>query len=230
MTGPVAVVMAARNAARFIGDALESVVTQTAPASTVVVVDDGSTDATAEIAVRFAPAVRVLRRPHHGVAAARNAGVELTAAPLVAFCDADDLWLPTKLERQQQALVDDAEVAAVFCLMDDFLDDQLTDTAGLRAPLTGQAAPLASAALLRREVVDRVGPFGDVPVGDWVGWWSRARAIGVREHIVPEVLVRRRIHGGNNSAVHSDGGHTFLGIARAHLREKRRSTHGNEGS
>jgi glycosyltransferase involved in cell wall biosynthesis len=228
MTEPVGVVMAARNAERFIGEALESIVTQTVPPSTVVVVDDGSTDATAEIAARFAPLVRVLRRPHAGISPSRNLGIASVETPLVAFLDADDLWLPTKLERQHEALRDEPGKSAVFCLVDEFLDATVPDDAGVRAPMMSHPAPLSSAAFLRREVIERLGPFRESVVGDWVEWWGRARAMGVREHVVPEVLIRRRIHGGNNSVVHSDGGHTFIGIAREHLREIRRRSPGSD--
>ena len=222
MTEPVAVVMAAFNAERFIGEALESVATQTVPPSTVVVVDDGSTDTTAAIAERFAPLVQVLRRPHAGSAPSRNLAIASTDAPLVALLDADDLWLPTKLERQHEALRDEPDLSAVFCLVDEFLDAGVSAGSGVRAPKLGQPAPLTSAALVRREVFELLGPFGEAPVGDWVEWWGRARAMGVAEHVVPEVLIRRRIHDANNSVRRGDGGHTFLRIAREHLREVRR--------
>jgi hypothetical protein len=81
-------------------------------------------------------------------------------------------------------------------------------------------AALSGAALLRRELVERLGPFPTTPVSDWLGWWSRARSIDVREHVVPEVLFRRRIHGGNNSVRRFDEGRTLLAVARAHLHRR----------
>ena len=78
-----------------------------------------------------------------------------------------------------------------------------------------------SACLVRRHVIDRLGSFASTPVGEWVGWWARARALGVREHVVPEVLFRRRIHADNNSRRNDDRGRTFLEVARQHLQATR---------
>jgi glycosyltransferase involved in cell wall biosynthesis len=162
--------------------------------------------------------VRVVRRPHEGVGPARTAGVAASTGSLIAFLDADDVWMPRKLERQLAALDAMPSVDAVFCLMDEFVDG--TPPRDHRPPRLGVAAPLSSAALLRRELVERVGPFPPGPVSDWVRWWARARSLDLREHVVPEVLFRRRIHGANNSARRYDDGRALLSIAREHLRAR----------
>jgi glycosyltransferase involved in cell wall biosynthesis len=220
-TAAVSVVIPAHDAARFVEAAIRSTLDQTVPPARVIVVDDGSTDATADVADAVDPRVTVIRREWQGVGRSRNVGIDAVDTDLLAFCDADDLWLPHKLERQLAALDRDRRLDAVFCLLDEFLDGVEPGESGVRAPLTGEPASLASCALLRRSVIDRVGRFADVQVGDWVGWWARARALEVTEHVVPEVLVRRRIHGGNNSLVRGTGGQAFLDIAREHLRQRR---------
>jgi glycosyltransferase involved in cell wall biosynthesis len=100
----VAVVIPVRDRARMVRDAIASVLAQSYRGYELVVVDDGSTDgsaAAAEAALAGAPVpAMVLRQPARGVAAARNAGVAITASPWIAFLDSDDLWLPRKLERQ----------------------------------------------------------------------------------------------------------------------------------
>jgi hypothetical protein len=80
---------------------------------------------------------------------------------------------------------------------------------------------LSSGALVRRDTVERIGPFGSGLVGDWVGWWAHARSLGVREHVVPEVLYRRRIHGANHSLAYDESASAFLDIARRHLQHRR---------
>jgi glycosyltransferase involved in cell wall biosynthesis len=230
LTSPsVGVVIAAWNAERFIEEAIASILGQTRPADTIVVVDDGSTDETADRAGAIDDHVVVIRRPHSGVGLTRNAGIAALSTDLVAFLDADDVWLPHKLEMELAALAADPSLDAVFCLFDEWLDGIAADTPGIRAPRLRQSAPLAGGALLRRAVVDRIGPFRDVPVGDWVQWWARARALQVREHVVPDVLWRRRIHGRNNSLLRSDGGRTFLDIARQHRRDVRAFGGAGEG-
>ena len=217
-TDRVSVVVPAWNAERFIEEALRSIVEQTIRPAEIIVVDDGSTDATARRAGSFHRSVTVISREHAGIGPARTVGVAASTSELVAFLDADDLWLPDKLERQLALLDADAATDAVFSQIDEFHDAVDVPPVGVRPPHRAVAAPLASAALIRRDRLDRLGPFVTTAVGEWVWWWSRARAHGVREEFVPHVLVRRRLHSHNNSHVRHDGGQTFMAIARAHRR------------
>jgi glycosyltransferase involved in cell wall biosynthesis/peptidoglycan/xylan/chitin deacetylase (PgdA/CDA1 family) len=99
----VTVVCPTYNSAAFISASLHSVAMQTQKPAEVVVVDDGSSDATCEVVERFARTapfrVRLLRQPHRGPGAARNAGVRAASTKWVAFLDSDDLWFSEKLER-----------------------------------------------------------------------------------------------------------------------------------
>src|SRR5579872_1526645 len=96
----VSVVIPAYNAAGFIGRALESVRAQSVAPIETIVVDDGSTDGTAEVVERGWPSVRVLRQANAGPGAARNHGVREAAGDWIGLLDADDAWLPEKLEKQ----------------------------------------------------------------------------------------------------------------------------------
>jgi glycosyltransferase involved in cell wall biosynthesis len=115
----ISVVIPAYNAARYLGDALASVAAQTRAPVEVIVVDDGSTDATAEIAA--AAGARVIRQANGGASAARNAGVAIAHSPWIAFLDADDRWLPRFIERVSAAAQCCPDVAAIFT--DYILDD-----------------------------------------------------------------------------------------------------------
>ena len=98
----VSVVMPAYNAARYLAPAIESVLTQTLRELELIVVDDGSTDASADIAADFAardPRVRVLRLAHRGITNV-NIGVEAARCDLIGRTDADDVCLPTRFEKQ----------------------------------------------------------------------------------------------------------------------------------
>jgi glycosyltransferase involved in cell wall biosynthesis len=96
----VSVVIPTYNSAALVVGAVESVLAQTRPADEVIVVDDGSTDDTAERLSRFGAPVRVIRKENGGVSSARNRGVAESSGELVAFLDADDVWHPRKLEIQ----------------------------------------------------------------------------------------------------------------------------------
>ncbi len=220
----MSVVMIAYNAERFVGEAVGSVFAQTVLPSEVVVIDDGSTDATAAIAAAD-PRVTVLRRPHEGISASRNAGIAACRCQHLAFLDADDVWLPRKLELQLAAL-DEHGSDAAFCRADEFWDaDVPIEGSGVRTPQVGVDAPLMSALLIRRSTAHEIGPFAGASFGDWINWWSRARAQGVTEVVVPEVLLRRRLHGSNNSHRKADeAGPVLLQTVREHLRVTRPDT------
>jgi glycosyltransferase involved in cell wall biosynthesis len=102
-TAPVSLVIAAYNAEPTLGAALASALAQVPRPAQVIVVDDGSRDATASIAASF-PEVQLITQPNQGPSAARNTGIRAATQPWVAFLDADDLWLPGKLSRQLAAL------------------------------------------------------------------------------------------------------------------------------
>ena len=115
----ISVVIPCYNAAAFLRATIESILGQTQPVLEVIVVDDGSTDDSANIAESFGPPVRVIRQPNQGESAARNRGIEAAGGEWVAFLDADDLWLPTKVELQAEAIR--SAPADVVCVTGDFL-------------------------------------------------------------------------------------------------------------
>src|SRR5262245_52729040 len=96
----VSVVVPTYNSARYLGAAVESVLEQSDRDLEVLVIDDGSRDETPDVMARYGPPVRYLRQENQGVSAARNHGLELASGRYVAFLDADDTWLPGKLNKQ----------------------------------------------------------------------------------------------------------------------------------
>jgi glycosyltransferase involved in cell wall biosynthesis len=100
MTPEVSVIIPTYNRCAMLLEAIDSVLAQSFTEFELIVIDDGSTDGTAEHLKRLAKPIRIERIGHSGPAAARNRGVAEARAPLIAFLDSDDLWSPTKLERQ----------------------------------------------------------------------------------------------------------------------------------
>lgn len=115
MTSPplVTVVIPAHNAEAFVGEAIQSVLGQDYERRECIVVDDGSTDGTASVVGGFGNDVRLVQTSNRGVAAARNTGAEAGEGELIAFLDADDVWLPSKLS-QQVALFDAPSVVLAY--------------------------------------------------------------------------------------------------------------------
>src|SRR5689334_21473917 len=98
----VSVVIPTYNRAAFLPAAIDSALSQSYPPCEILVVDDGSTDHTADVVAAYRARVRLIAQSNQGTAAGRNAGVAASSGAYVAFLDSDDLWLPHKLERQME--------------------------------------------------------------------------------------------------------------------------------
>ena len=215
MTAPrVAVVMPAYNAARHIETAIRSVLAQSLDDFEFVVVDDASTDATPEIAARLAaadPRLRVHRMPENGGnAVARNTGIGLTRAALIAMQDADDIAHPDRLARQVAAIEADPGcllVAASVHWIDPegrIFGTQITDydTAMLRWVLCFKMRLIQSTFLFRRTLPDGSPALYDASMRQTQDYDLLARLIqagGVR--CLPDVLAGYRMHPDQVSSV-----------------------------
>lgn len=215
----VSVVIPVRDGERFLGEAIASVLGQTRPPGEVLVVDDGSSDGSARVAAGF-PGVSVLRRPPLGQAAASNAGVARASGDFLAFLDADDVWMGDKLERQLDAFRRDPALDLVFGHARQFLDPP---SLALRLPERREILPakLASAMLAKASSLRRVGPFdARHAIGAILEWYSRARALGLREEMLPGIVYLRRIHGANQTLRERDPA-GYLSVVRHVLRARR---------
>ena len=175
----LSVVIPTWNRARLVCEAVESALSQRNGQVEVIVVDDGSTDDTANILTRnFGSRIHLLRQPsRRGVGAARNAGIRLANGELVAFLDSDDLWLPGKLDAELRLLEQfpdaDAVVSDSLCFVEGQADDRSRFAlTGLLAATQGHVrwvsecqwlwtnsrkAVQMSTLILRREALARIG-------------------------------------------------------------------------
>jgi glycosyltransferase involved in cell wall biosynthesis len=196
----VSVVIGARNAEAYLEETIGSVLRQTLPPEEVIVVDDGSTDRTAVVAEGFGGPVRCLPQPHSGLGSALNRGLREAQGQLLAFLDADDLWLPEKQALQARALAQDEELDMVFGHAHHFVSPELTDAQREQLVLPhGLAVGLTKGTMLiRREAFERVGQFETRWVfGEFVDWYARALDAGLRSIVLPEAVLCRRLHRDN---------------------------------
>jgi glycosyltransferase involved in cell wall biosynthesis len=193
------------NGEALVGETIAAILSQTRPPDEVVVVDDGSTDGTADALRGFGGEIRVVRQPNGGHASAFNRGFEEAGCDYVAICDSDDIWEPTKLELQSEALLVHPEVDVAFAGASFFgltegprapysVDGVLTSRE-LRGDLYRANFICTSTTLVRRALHPEIGPFQQLaaPAEDFDYWLRALEADAVFFHD-PTVLVRYRTH------------------------------------
>ncbi len=196
----VSVVIPVHNGARHLAEALASAATQVPPAMEIIVVDDGSTDGSADIAAGFAGPVHVVRQPRSGAGAARNAGLARARGDAVAFLDHDDQWPPGSLAALRAALDGPPPADVVY-------GRTRLIGAGLPPPdapasgrLEGYAVTLG-AALIRRSLFARIGTFDpSLGIGEDLDWLMRARERGCAMATIAPVTLWHRMHAGQMTA------------------------------
>jgi len=209
----VSVIVPAFNCEEYLGTALDSVLAQDGPALEVIVVDDGSTDGTQDIAERFVAAapgtVSLHRQANAGSAAARNRGLEAARGTLIAFLDADDYWFPGKLEAEVGYLDSHPDIGIVCSRWllwhegdpapadsDDHGGEPATDLQGwLYDRLFLDCEVWTSTVLIRRQVIDAVGAFDtSLRRGQDYDYWLRAARVTPMARLARATAVYR-IHG-----------------------------------
>lgn len=196
----VSVVIPVYNGERFVAEALASIAAQKVAASEVIVVDDGSTDGSAEIATRAG--AKVVRSARRGATAARNTGIEHASGDVLAFLDQDDEWTPDKLALQLPAVAG-GRVTWSRGHLQAFLAAGTQRPPWLGADMLTQAMPgfVPGVLLIHRAALERVGLFDPAFEGaDDIDWVNRAQLAGEPCEVRPEVILRWRIHNSNQSA------------------------------
>lgn len=112
----VSVIIPTYNRAGTIERTLKSVLSQTLPSLEVIVVDDGSTDRTAEVLLPYRDRIHLIRQDNQGPSAAKNSGIKAATGDILAFLDSDDCWLPDKLERQVRLLERTSSAGVTCCV------------------------------------------------------------------------------------------------------------------
>jgi glycosyltransferase involved in cell wall biosynthesis len=220
----VSVVIPAFDAERYVREAIRSALQQTHRVLEVIVVDDGSADATAMLARRFGTPVRVVRLPHAGIGAARNAGIRVARGEYIALLDADDLWEHDKLARQLEVFAADPTMDLVFGGVEPFVSPELGAGAATGRNVASPTGRLASALLARADVVERVGPQReDLQMGEFIDWYARAVSAGCRVGFVDGLVTRRRLHATNHGRRHRADGGDFVRVLKDALDRRRAS-------
>ncbi len=204
----VSVIIPTCNREHLLPASIQSVLDQDLANIEVIVVDDGSSDRTADVALSFGDSIKYVYQANAGSGVALNTGVSHSSAPLLSFLDDDNLWFPKTLNRQVAILDAQPEVEAVHGYVRQFYDDDVDEKFRRRHPIMFAYGPAKTynTTLIRKQAFDRVGPFlTDIRNGVDVDWQLRAMEADLRSVLLPEVVLRRRVHSSNCSITDKDG-------------------------
>ncbi len=208
MNPKVSVIIPNYNYSQYIGEAVGSALSQTYKNIEVIVVDDGSKDNSLEILENFAGRIKIIKQQNAGVSAARNSGVENSDGEFIAFLDADDVWLPEKIEKQINCFSANKNLGLVHVAVQDI------DAHGknLKSHFDGLAGSVAeellllersvilgggSGIMIPRKLFDEIGGFDPrlSTSADWDIFYRIANRCEAA--FISEVLLKYRIHGSN---------------------------------
>lgn len=224
----VSCIVPAFNCARFLGEALDSIYAQTYRPIEVIVVDDGSTDDSADVAARYGQRLTLVRQENGGPGAARNTGFRLAKGEFIACLDADDHWHPRRIEAGIEALRREPEIDGCFVRGVNFWDDDSRAQWALVAgrPVTQPKRWYAFGPLLfRRRVINAIGLIEpNLGMAEDIDWISRAEAAGHQFTDIDDVLYFRRVHQNNMTRAMTDAQRAdTVDVVQAHLARIRKA-------
>jgi len=199
----ISVVIPAYNSRAYIPDAIDSVLGQTYRDFEIIIVDDGSSDAIGDLIGSRYPDARCLQIEHGGPSRARNTGIRNARGEFIAFLDADDIWLPTKLEKQMEYFERHPDVAMVFTENNYFddsgtidysfkLDKRILMKGNVPANIFLYSGVATPTVIVRKTVLDEVGYFDEeLSIAEDDNLWIRIASkheIG----LIDEILVKVR--------------------------------------
>lgn len=203
----ISVVIPVFNCEKYVAEAVRSALTQSRCPDEVIVIDDGSTDSSAEVLQGFGDAIRYFRQENLGIGAARNAGAARAVGDQLAFLDADDIWTPRKLELQESFLRENPDIDMVFGSVENFISPELDEETRQRfhCPVGKIPGIHAACMLLPRSAFEQVGWFDtDLKLGEFLDWYGRALDLGMQARTLDEVVLLRRIHETNTGSRSKD--------------------------
>jgi glycosyltransferase involved in cell wall biosynthesis len=214
----VTVIVPAHDAVSYLSEALESAYRQEPRPHQLIVVDDGSSDGTAELAERLGAVC--IRQENRGPSAARNRAIELARTRYVGFLDADDVWPSGSLALRLRALESQPALEVVWGESQMFRGSQQ-----MHSPLVRGFMFQVGAALFRRSAFDRIGVFDEsLRLSEDVDWFLRAREAALPMQLLAEVTCLYRQHAANLTRGKSTRELRFLSVIKASFERRRRST------
>lgn len=221
----ISVIIPVYNAEEYVGEAIESVLNQTVEPLEILVINDGSTDGSAEKVKEYAPDVKLISQKNKGIGGARNTGIKKAKGELFAFLDSDDLWPEDHLKNLISVLENNEDISIVSGHVKQFLNDESEELSS-RIPEGQEVMPgyVAGASIIKKQVFNEVGLFDEsLTLAEYVDWFSRAKDAGFKYKLIEDIVLKRRIHTSNIGVQKRDKLNDYTKVLMASIKRKRES-------
>lgn len=219
----ISVLIPVYNSEKYVSKAIESVLNQTVKPEEIIVIDDGSDDASAEKVKDYFPDVKLIGQENLGISGARNTAIKHANGDVIAFLDSDDYWPKDHIELLLTALKGDNSVAIVLGHVRQFLDYKDEEhKAQIPEGFEVMAGFVVGASLIRREVFDKIGLFDEtLTLAETIDWFSRVKDSGIKYKLIDDIVLMRRIHSSNTGIQKRDMRHDYTKVLMASIKRKR---------
>jgi glycosyltransferase involved in cell wall biosynthesis len=226
----ISVIIPTRNRGSFLDEAIASVLAQSAPAWEIIVVDDGSTDGTADRFREPRNPVRYLRQSSGGPGSARNRGLEAASGDYIGFLDDDDLWPVGKTRQQLSHLLDDPGVAMVLGHTQRMVQRPAANGEFVFVPYKKPVRLFSlGCGLYRRSLFETVGKFDErLRFAEDDDWFMRCNELGIKSLFLPEVSQYYRFHDSNMTRDRQTKRQYLLHLAKNRMNRARARQEGLE--
>lgn len=213
MNKKITTIMAVYNGEKYLAEAIESVLSQTHSSDEIIVINDGSTDATADILNNY-PELIVQTNTNQGMWKSLNQGISMATGDYLTFIDHDDLWHKDKNKLQLEHL-QTSEIDMSFCYIQNF-----TKINSHVEYADKQVGATQAGIFIEKSKFMDVGYFGTSLVAESMLWFQKARLMGLRQECLVDVLAYRRVHETNmtRGRAYNDG---LVDVARELIRQRK---------
>jgi glycosyltransferase involved in cell wall biosynthesis len=227
MTPQISVIIPVYNGEKYLSAAIDSVLSQTVDDFELIIINDGSKDKTEEVIKKYSSSKIIYHSQHNqGQVSAINYGIELSSGKYIALLDADDIFISNKLALQIDVLNSMPEMDMVFGHVRQFISPELPDDIKKKrkcteTPMAGYAP---SGAMFRKTCINQIGSFDSQwRLGFFIDWYMRAKQAGLKDYLLNEILLERRIHDHNQGVLLRAHYDDYLKILKTRLQRQKMS-------